>query len=518
MKIFKIFIPLVTIVLLGVSCSKDFTNFKPSTAIIADSAITSVYNVRAAVNGLYSLMTNDGYYGRVAILLPDLMADNLYRSRQSGARFTGWSVQSSGSVTTSDSYASGLWGQLYSVIINANTIINKAPSLPVTVKDSIELRQLIGEAYAARALAYFDLVRFFSYSYTKMNYNTSTANSTDLGAAIETNSYPNDVSEIVYPIRSKITDTYAFIENDIASALSFLPATGSVWVEGKIVASLSKIRLNAFSVTALAARVYLYEAKYSQAIEAATTVINSGRYSFLPASTYVNDFCTNKGNSESIFELANNSYNNQGTNSIAYIFNQDGYGEMLAPDEVYKLYDSTDVRRGFVTLGKRNSYGGENPCYVVNKYNNITNYEENIKLFRLSEMYLIRAEALGYSDFTSAYNDIKTVASARNEKLGTAPTTDVTFFPLILKENRKEFAFEGHRIFDLNRVHDPSATDNPATTYNFVHYNSQTKTINRFGSFLTSTGAESTTIKLNVLPIPFSERQRNPLLIQNYKY
>jgi len=517
MKIFKIFIPLLIVLFFGVSCSKSFTDFKPSTAIIADSAITSVYNVRAAVNGLYSLMTNDGYYGRVATLLPDLMADNLYRSRQSGARFTGWSVQSSGSVTTSDSYASGLWGQLYSVIINANTIINKAPALQATGVDSIELRQLIGEAYAARALAYFDLARFFSYSYTKRNYNTSTANSTDLGAAIEINSYPKDVNDIFYPVRSTITDTYAFIENDIDSALSLLPVKGEVWSTGQVDPTLSKIRLNFFSVTALAARVYLYEAKYPEAIQAATTVINSGRYSLLPASSLVNDFHT-KGNNESIFELANNSYNNQGTNSIAYIFNQNGYGEMLAPDEVYKMYDNNDVRRGFVTLGKRNSYGGENPCYVVNKYNNITNYEENIKLFRLSEMYLIRAEALGYSDIPSAYNDIKTVAAARNETLGTPPTTDITFFPLILLENRKEFAFEGHRIFDLNRIHDPAATDNPSTTYSFVHYNSQTKTINRFGSFLTSAGAESTTIKLNILPIPYSERLRNPLLIQNYKW
>ena len=517
MKIFKVFIPLIIVLFFGVSCSKSFTNFTPSTSIIADSAITSLYNVRVAVNGLYSLMTNDGYYGRVAILLPDLMADNVYRSRQSGARFTGWSIQSSGSVTTSDSYASGLWGQLYSVIINANTIINKAPSLPASGTDSIELRQLIGEAYAARALAYFDLVRFFSYSYTKMNYNTSTANSTDLGAAIETNSYPNDVNDIVYPVRSKIKDTYTFIETDIANALNYLPAKGDIWSKGQIDPTLFKIRLNAISVTALAARVYLYEAKYAQAIQAATAVINSGRYSLLPASSLVNDFHT-KGNNESIFELANTSFNNQGTNSIAYIFNQNGYGEMLAPDEVYKMYDNTDARRDFVTLGKRNSYGGENPCYVINKYNNISNYEENIKLFRLSEMYLIRAEALGYSDIASAYNDIKTIALARNEILGAVPTNKVTFFPLILLENRKEFAFEGHRIFDLNRVHDPSATDNPATTYNFVHYNSQTKTINRFGSFLTSSGVESTTIKLNILPIPYSERLRNPLLIQNYKW
>ena len=514
MKIFKVFIPLVTILFFGVSCSKDFTNFTPSTAIIADSAITSVYNVRVAVNGLYANMANDGYYGRTAVLLPDLMADNVYRSLQSGARFSGWSIQSSTSVTSSDSYASGLWNQLYSIIINANTIINKAPALPATGTDSLELRQLIGEAYAARALAYFDLARFFSYSYTKMNYRTADTSgngvTTDLGAAIVLNSYPQDMSQIVYPVRSKITQTYTQIESDIASALNFLPAKGDVMSRGQIDPTLFKIRLNAISVTALAARVYLYEAKYSQAIQAATAVINSGRYSLLPASTMVNDFHT-KGNNESIFELANTSYNNQGSNSIAYIFNQNGYGEMLAPDTMFKIYDTTDARRGFVTLGRRNSYGGENPCYIINKYSNITNYEENIKLFRLSEMYLIRAEALGYSDIPSAYNDIKTVASARNEILGAAPTTATTFFPLLLLENRKEFAFEGHRMFDLNRIHDPSKAD-PATTYGFLHYNTQTKTITRGGTMT------SIYLRLSLLPVPYSETIRNPFLIQNYKY
>ena len=82
---------------------------------------------------------------------------------------------------------------------------------------------------------------------------------------------------------------------------------------------------------------------------------------------------------------------------------------------------------------------------------------------------------------------------------------------MIMLENRKEFAFEGHRMFDLNKVHDPSKTD-PATTYGFVHYNTQAKTITRGGTMT------SIYLRLSLFPIPYSETLRNSGLIQNYKY
>ena len=499
-----------------VSCSKNFTSVTPTNYLNADSAITSVSNVRTAVNGLYAGMTSSDYYGRTAVLIPDLTADNVYRSGQAGVRYSSWAA---GTVTNGDAYAQGMWDRVYSIIINANTIINKAPALHPTGTDSLELRQLIGESYAVRALAYFDLVRFFAYSYTKIT------DSTQWGVPIVLNSYAEDTSQLVKPARATTIQTYAQVISDINTALTYLPTSGNVLSKGSIANDLSKIRLNYFSVCALAARVYLYEKDYTDAAKYASIVINSNKYSLLPAATMVNDFHT-QANNESIFEVANNSNINQGNNSIAYIFNQNGYGEMLAPDTMWRIYDSSDVRgpyqgqQGFIFPGNRNAFGGETNTLIINKYNNISDFQENIKVFRLAEMYLIRSEALAYSaqSGTAGMPDLLTVSRARNE-IDPSPTQDgtlTTFVPLILLENRKEFAFEGHRIFDLTRISSITATD-PTTTYSYEHYKFQTLTAKQ----LARSGKMSSTLKkYAIMPIPYTEIKNDPALVgfQNLGY
>ena len=341
MRLIKYIFSSLFLVVAATSCSKDFTSVTPTNYISADSAITSVMNVRAAVNGLYAGMTSSDYYGRTAVLIPDLTADNIYRSTQTGARFTNWANQA---VTSSDSYALGMWNRLYSIIINANTIINKAPALTPTGTDSIELKQLIGETYAVRALAYFDLVRFFAYSYTKIT------DSTKWGVPIVLNSFASDTANLIKAqARTTTLQTYAQVVSDINASFNYLSTSGNVMSSGIIDPTLFKIRLNYYSVCALAARVYLYQKAYDSAAKYASIVINSGKYTLLPAATMVTDFHT-QSNNESIFEVANNSFNNQGNNSIAYIFNQNGYGEMLAPDDMAKIYDNQDVRKGFITF------------------------------------------------------------------------------------------------------------------------------------------------------------------------
>ena len=506
MKVLKHILFFSFLAVLGSSCSKSFTAVSPTNYLNADSAITSVFNVRVAVNGLYAGMANNNYYGRTAMLIPDLTADNVYKSLQSGTRFSGWATQS---VTSTDSYAQGMWDQVYSIIINANTIINKAPALAVTGTDSIELRQLIGESYAARALAYFDLVRFFAYSYTKIT------DSTDMGVPIVLNSFAEDTSQLLYPSRPTTEQTYGQILSDINAALTYLPTSGQVMSKGAIDASLFKIRLNYYSVNALAARVCLYEKDYVNAAKYASVVINSGKYTLLPAATLTSDFHT-QSNNESIFEIANNSYNNQGTNSLAYIYNQNGYGEMLAADTLAKIFDTLDARRGFITLGKRNSFGGENPAYIVNKYNNITDYEEDIQIFRLAEMYLIRSEALAYSNKSgnAGMPDLLTVSKARNEITPVQDGTLTTYVPLILSENRKEFVFEGHRVFDLTRIASYGAPD-PTTTYSYYHYKTQHLAP---GQLARSGKMNSTLKKLALMPIPHTDILNNPNLQQNLDY
>jgi hypothetical protein len=81
----------------------------------------------------------------------------------------------------------------------------------------------------------------------------------------------------------------------------------------------------------------------------------------------------------------------------------------------------------------------------------ISQKDNSAYVLRISEMYLIRAEALGR---VNGLADLNTVMVNR----GMAPLTasdvpdDPTYAQAISDENRAEFNFEGHRYFDLART------------------------------------------------------------------
>jgi len=90
----------------------------------------------------------------------------------------------------------------------------------------------------------------------------------------------------------------------------------------------------------------------------------------------------------------------------------------------------------------------------ANKYNDLSKGADNLIVLRLAEMYLIRAEAearLAGGNITAVRSDINAIRSRAD--LG--PTGAVTADEMLLaieQERRVEFAFEGHRWFDLVRT------------------------------------------------------------------
>ena len=97
---------------------------------------------------------------------------------------------------------------------------------------------------------------------------------------------------------------------------------------------------------------------------------------------------------------------------------------------------------------------------VIDKYpgKSGSHTSNDIKVFRASEIYFIKAECLARkSDFTGAADLIRQVRQARNYIVGAvvpAPvyTTVNQAIADILQERRKELAFEGHRYIDLKRL------------------------------------------------------------------
>jgi hypothetical protein len=295
--------------------------------------------------------------------------------------------------------------------------------------------------------------------------------------------------------------------------------------------------MNRFGVLALRARVAVYKEDWQTAVTAATEVINSGRYSLYGFSGMVNDFRT-QNSVESIFEVSNNTNDNPGTDSYAYLSSQLGYGELLGTRTsmnsrstgttlstfraLFESYTSTDVRRNFVALGNRNAIGGETNVPLCLKYVNIVTYLENIKVLRLAEMYLSRGEALARlavqnSDnaaLTASMADVNLIRKSRDTASATRPLSAslaatpptgsiraTAYIDSILLERRREFALEGQRLFDLNR-----------TKTNYVKINSGGNGSSRLIDYNATT---NTYTVRTILPIPVTQVQNNPNMLQN---
>lgn len=521
-------IAIMGIILLA-SCQKDFLDIKPQQSVFTEDVFSSLPTARAAVNGLYSLMQSYSYYGRDAMVIAEVISDNMTRSVKTGNRYTGMNTMTH---TATDANVSRMWNQMYQVVTNANAIIANEEKLKaiITPLQQEEFGQLIGEAYAVRALAYFDLAKFFSRPLKH------TADGSHLCVPLVLNPITK-VDEIVYPARNKASEVYAQIDKDLTEALKRLPATGSVYNNGAISSSFFKIRLNRWGALALKTRIAIFKEDWPTAVAASTEVIASGKYSLFTYGSMVQDFRT-PNNNESIFEVTNNSNDNPGTDSYAYLSSQGGYGELLGTSAamnskstgttlstfkgLYDSYSPTDVRRQFVSLGERNSLGGERNVPLCLKYTNIVTYLENIKVMRISEMYLSRGEALARlavlnnnaASLTSSLADINLIRKSRDTAsstkpfaaslLATPPTGTLRATALldsIIVERRKEFALEGQRIFDLNR-----------TKTNYVKINSAGNAASRLIQYTATT---SSYYYRTILPIPVTQVQNNPKMVQN---
>jgi starch-binding outer membrane protein, SusD/RagB family len=240
------------------------------------------------------------------------------------------------------------------------------------------------------------------------------------------------VGESALVSRASQQETYARVVQDLEEAVPLLPT-------GRVPGRATRDAANA-----LLARVYLETGNNAQARDKATAVINSGNYSLV--SNYRSIFTT-KNSQEAIFEL---QFSINNTNSLAFWYYPASLGGRLgfAPTaELYNYYEAGDARRdASIGIAGTQRHGI--------KYNRIATSDDNVRILRLAEMYLIRAEAnarLG-ADPAAVRADLNVVrARAGLAALPTTLTSQQDLLAAILRERRVEFAFEGHRFFDLRR-------------------------------------------------------------------
>lgn len=409
----------VTMMAISLTSCNKFLDKDPLGQITEDEFFNSETNANAAVMGAYRSMMNSFSYGQSTLIVPEFSAVHVRHS----AVYPEYETFASHEVQAINPWTSNMWQALYATINAANNIIDEVPKMDESMISAEKKDYFIGEAKFIRALQYFFLVRAFERVPLKLK---ATKEGDDLNT-------PQATKE----------ETYSQIIKDLTESIALLPT------ENPYSGDESRGRASHWGAKALLAKVYLYQASftndYKKAADLANEVIQAGGYSL------VSDFSTiwtTQNTNESIFEL---QFDDQATNPLASVANDNPSVLFFAKDStVLDLYDDADKRKNF-TIKK-----GSNNNYFMGKFPNFSPASQNVSVIRLAELYLIHAEAKARVDNSvsqAAYASLKMV----QDRAGiTKPISSynglASFITAVQEEKERELMFEGETWFDFVRT------------------------------------------------------------------
>lgn len=459
-----IYILFAIILLTGVltSCKKESLEPTLAQSKSVEGSINTVEDVKGLVFGIYDRLTNTNYYGRNYIIYGEIRGDNCFSNGNSG-RF----VRDAKMDYLEDASPAGTWSSIYSVIASCNIII----ALEDIEGDADVFSHYKGQAYALRAMAHFDLLRYYGQKHA--------------GGTLGVPYITVYKGENLTPARDSWDDCKTSIMNDVNQAISLMNPSDD---------DDSKQLLTHYGAHALKSRIALYFEDWQATITACEAVINSLLYEVIPASGFV-DFWKTDGGINSIFELAYSGVDNNNINGLQQIYRGSSYGDVQALADLYNCYDAGDVRASADMIGPDPDPDLVTPKPYVNlgKYP-AYDYSDDIPILRYEEVILNYAEALWRANPAdpNALTRLNEIPSNRNA----LPYASVTEDNLLL-ERRREFCFEGMRFHDLART----GRDLP-----YVSPLEQTHLGPTYGSYKYA------------FPIPLNEMNANSAMVQNDGY
>lgn len=439
------------------SCTKDALN--PTLADQVDTTIRSVDDMTQLLDGSYNYMSDYRYWGRNVIIAGEVRADNVFANGNSGRFVTMGQMN----LLPNTGDVADIMNYIYGSVANANLIINADGEI---TGDADEINHAKGQAYAIRALAHFDLLRLFGQQHV-----SGQGGLNSLGISYVTEFKGENVA------RGTVAENKQMIYDDLDQALSLMSETLN---------DDSKVHFTTYAVYALKARVATYFKDYSVVRSSCEAIL--GDFSVVEYDDYVASWASPSAPYNSIFELAQSSTDNNGNLSIANIYRGTSYGDIQVLDGFVADagFEEGDIRASESMIAVQNGR-----LRNVGKYPDML-YTDNIKVLRYEEVILNYAEALLETNTTLALTYLNMIPSKR----GATPYTEANL-QNIIKERRKEFAFEGFRFDDLARngmaipVIDPVNQTHGGPSYGSYNY---------------------------AMPIPRREVDNNPLSSQNYGY
>lgn len=444
------FILLAVVVLSATSCLDKF----PDDAIPAGEAMTTVAEADQVVIGIYAGFKSPALYSGSLTLLPDLQSDLAYAVQGYSNTYGNiWKWD----ILATNAEIESVYGALYTIIGRCNFFFENVDRVENNTVDDVLLAKLDayrGEVYFARALAYSELIKLFCKAY-----DPATA-ANELGVPLVT-SYSN-AGRLK---RASLEQSYRFVLDDLEMAAQYLEPDEK---DTDPVYNTHYFTIGA--VHSLYARVYLYMQDWNNAVEYASKVIDSKKYALASVTkkSYSNDYNDYEymwkydASTEIIWKVYFdiNSYGGR-LGMIFFNYDYTSYKPDYVPGKwALQLYADTDRRYEafFATATTGYSHGLTCPL-LIKYYGNMNFLSNNIlhvcmpKPFRLSEQYLIRAEAYcRLKEYGKAGKDISKLRIARYTTYGGATSvTSDNWLDVIEQERVKELYMEGFRLTDLKR-------------------------------------------------------------------
>jgi hypothetical protein len=399
------------------ACEKLIDVGQPKAQLSATSVFESEHTTRAVLNNLYGSaspwisggQSSPTMFGTLASDEADVYSTS-NEVKQLGA----------GQLIPSNPISSSLWPACYLTVYNANTLIEGTMDNS-NISASLA-KQVRGEALFFRALAHLTLMGFYG----------------DIPIVTSTDYRENTTKK-----RSSPAEVLTQVISDLEESASLLPADYAI-------SSGERIRVNSHGAKALLARAYLYNGNLEKAETISSEVISASTlYALLPLSEVFL-----KNSKEAILQFkANSTTINSGDGGQFVLTGRPTY--LALKNSFYDGFETGDLRRdswtGKVTVGAESWYFPYK--YKVKSSTTISEYST---LLRLSEQYLIRAEARAkLNKLPLAITDLDAIRSRAGLiriSISNPTISQTDLLERIFSERRSELFTEwAHRWIDLKR-------------------------------------------------------------------
>lgn len=412
------------------SCNK-FLELSPAHQINENNFYKTAKDFENALVGVYAsfrdIFTREIFY--IAELTTDNAEVSISSSSVAEMEFDEMNL------TPANTIVQGFWTKVLFTVARTNILLQRLEDSDLNTETKA---RIAGEARFIRAYSYFLMVQVFGRSpITREEFRS-----------------PEDVAQADLSLKPA-EEVYAEIINDLKEAEQLLVDNNH--------ADKGKVALG--TVKALLGKVYLARNQHTDASKVLKELIEMDRYGL--ESEYRTLFTPGNSNlDESLFELPFISGFNQG-NEYSVLFtpastgllanNQQGSGRITPSLDLMEAYETGDKRKT-ASVGDTirpngvKEYSRHGLKFVDLTAENPRDGAVNFTLIRYADVLLMCAEALNETDDTGEalkyLNQIRFRADLEDLEI----TNQELMRNAIAQERRIEFAFEGHRWFDLLRT------------------------------------------------------------------